>query len=196
MHLRPSTTTDHPAILRLHREAFGPEEGPVIAQLVEGLLGADDAQPLLSLLAVAAEDDEGTPQHALLGHVLFSRVRLTPRGEGAASDHMGLAHILAPLAVRPDQQGQGIGSALVRDGLRRLRGIGSQRVFVLGDPAYYGRFGFVPALPLGLFAPHPLPEAYREAWRVLPLGPAPEAGVIGETTVHCAAALEPATYWQ
>jgi putative acetyltransferase len=50
---------------------------------------------------------------------------------------------LAQFSVRPDRQLRGIGHALIRKGLGHLRGMGAQGCVVLGDPAYYGRFGFV-----------------------------------------------------
>ncbi len=56
---------------------------------------------------------------------------------------------LAPLAVLPERQGQGVGRALMEEGLRRV----SAPVLVLGDPAYYGRFGFEPAAPRGITNP-------------------------------------------
>ncbi|MGC1302238.1 MAG: N-acetyltransferase, partial [Caulobacteraceae bacterium] len=65
---------------------------------------------------------------------------------------------LGPVSVRPDRQRTGIGSAVIRDGLRRLRGMGAQGCVVFGDPGYYGRFGFIsdpglryPGAPDGYF---------------------------------------------
>ena len=52
---------------------------------------------------------------------------------------------LAPMAVRPEQQRRGLGSALVRAGLARVQAAGAPFVLVIGHPAYYPRFGFVPA---------------------------------------------------
>jgi putative acetyltransferase len=84
-----------------------------------------------ALVALVAEADG-----AVVGHILFSRLPIaTARGviEAAA---------LAPLAVHPRRQRQGIGSALVRHGLENCRARDIPAVVVLGDPAYYGRFGF------------------------------------------------------
>lgn len=80
----------------------------------------------------------------VVGHILFSPVRLdpdpgAPRGAG-----------LAPVAVLPDHQRRGIGGALVREGLSRCRALGVEFVVVLGDPGYYGRFGFRRASAKGL----------------------------------------------
>ena len=136
-------------MLQVHRAAFG---GETEAGLVRAIVADPSAQPLLSLLAVEAED--------ALGHVLFTPARIAGSGADAAMA------ILAPLAVVPAAQGKGIGSRLVEAGLMRLAERGIALVFVLGDPAYYRRFGFTPARPLGFAAPYPLPDEYLEAWRV------------------------------
>jgi putative acetyltransferase len=65
---------------------------------------------------------------------------------------------VAPLAVLPAFQRLGIGSALVSAGLERCRVERHSRVLVLGDPAYYSRFGFVPAARFGLKCPFPARE--------------------------------------
>jgi predicted N-acetyltransferase YhbS len=84
---------------------------------------------------VAVEDGK------VVGHVAFSRVRL----EDADGEWYGLA----PLAVQRDRQRQGIGSALVRAGLVKIRGLGAAGCVLLGDAGYYGRFGFRPWPGLG-----------------------------------------------
>lgn len=71
----------------------------------------------------------------LVGHAAFSPVEI-----GAAAGWYGLG----PVSVAPAQQGQGIGAALIRDGLARLAAMGAAGCVVLGDPGYYRRFGFVP----------------------------------------------------
>ncbi|MFC5606632.1 GNAT family N-acetyltransferase [Variovorax soli] len=70
----------------------------------------------------------------VVGHVAFSPV--------AISDGSPHWWGLGPVSVLPEAQGIGIGSALVRDGLAALRGLGAQGCVVLGEPDYYGRFGF------------------------------------------------------
>ena len=71
--------------------------------------------------------------------------------------------LLGPLAVADAWQGRGIGSALVQAGLDRLRLAGYLHVYVLGDPAYYQRFGF--EAEASVAPPYPLPEAWRGAWQ-------------------------------
>jgi len=76
----------------------------------------------------------------LVGHVAFSPVTVDGRDVGWYG--------LGPVAVRPDRQGTGIGSTLIREGLARLRALGAQGCVLVGAPEYYGRFGFAaePAL--------------------------------------------------
>jgi putative acetyltransferase len=78
---------------------------------------------------VAVEGDR------VLGHILFSPVSTTPPSEAK-----GIG--LAPVAVRPSLQSQGIGSGLIREGLIRCRELGFDYCVVLGSPKYYPRFGF------------------------------------------------------
>jgi putative acetyltransferase len=106
----------------------------------------------------------------VLGHVVFSRIAV----ESGGSEIPVLA--LAPLAVLPAFQRLGIGSALVSAGLERCRMERHARVLVVGDPVYYGRFGFVPASRFGLKCPFPAPE---EAFMAIELGPGAFAQVSG-----------------
>lgn len=106
----------------------------------------------------------------VLGHMAFSRIAI---GSGD-SDVSALA--LAPLAVMPAFQRLGIGSALVSAGLERCRTERHARVLVVGDPVYYGRFGFVPASRFGLKCPFPAPE---EAFMAIELEPAAFAQISG-----------------
>jgi putative acetyltransferase len=64
---------------------------------------------------------------------------------------------LGPMAVAPSRQRKGIGSALVRDGLRRCKALGYRVVVVVGHPTYYPRFGFVPAIRFGLRCEYDVP---------------------------------------
>lgn len=111
-------------------EAFGQKEE---ANLVDMLRSAREA--VLSL--VALEDERIT------GHILFSRMV-------APTQTLGLA----PVSVRPDRQGSGIGSALIREGIVRARRSGWHAVFVLGEPEYYRRFGFHQELAANFSSPY------------------------------------------
>lgn len=111
----------------------------------------------LALSLVASEG--GLP----VGHVAFSPVRI---GEGDDDGAAGW-FALGPISVAPDRQRRGIGAALIREGLQRLRAQGAAGVVLLGEAAYYGRFGFAadPAVHY--------PDAPAEYLLTLPLnGPA------------------------
>jgi putative acetyltransferase len=136
---RPEEPADGPAIRAAHDRAFG---GPREGRIVEALRGVG---PRVSLVAV-----DGS---AVVGHVLFTPV-VVEAGGGAWS-----ALALGPMAVLPERQRRGVGSALVRDGLRACRALGEPVVFVLGHPDYYPRFGFRPAGPLGLSSEFDAPVA-------------------------------------
>jgi putative acetyltransferase len=138
MQIRPEQPADVAAIRQVNLGAF---EMPTESDLVDAL--REQAQPLVSLVA----DDDGV----LVGHILFSPVTLSSRRE---LQIMGLA----PMAVVPSRQRQGIGSALVRAGLDACRQLGSDAVVVLGHAEYYPRFGFVPASRFGLRCEYDAPD--------------------------------------
>lgn len=179
MTIRSAGTPLLDAILDIHRDAFGPGQGQEIASLVEGLLGDDTATPLLSLVA----EDHGT----LTGHILFTNATVL------SHDRTIQASMLAPLAVPKHAQGTGAGSALVREGLKRLAASGVELVFVLGHPGYYPRFGFQPAGVLGLDAPYPIPAKNADAWMVQAYHDSLLGRVSG--TVECAKTLMQPEHW-
>lgn len=148
LEIRNSAPSDLVSIEALYREAFPDED---LVPLARGLLKEPDTA--LSLVGIAGD--------FLVGHAIFTRC-----GIEASTDKVSL---LGPLAVASAWQKQGVGSALVREGLRRQRDHGVVRVYVLGDPAYYVRFGF--ASEVGVRPPYPLPDAWREAWQSIGLGP-------------------------
>ncbi len=112
------------------------------------------AHATVSLVAVLCE--------RVVGHIFFSPVAIV---SGRGLSVMGLA----PMAVHPDWQQQGIGSALVRAGLRACARQGIQAVVVLGHPTYYPRFGFEPAADAGLQSEYA--DAPPEAFMALELEP-------------------------
>jgi len=130
MRIRAPLPVDAEAVLAVHRAAFG-RDGE--AQLVAALAAA--GRNVFERLAEA--------EAAVVAHVLFSPVRI-------AEGDDGLALGLAPMAVMPAWQRRGIGSALIETALRELAATPCRAVVVLGDPAYYGRFGFAPASSAGL----------------------------------------------
>lgn len=145
--IRPETADDHVAARHVHERAFAPSLAE--ARLVDALRA--EAAHVAALCLVAEEDS------AIVGHIAFSRARL-PSGDEVLA--------LAPVAVVPERQGAGVGSALIREALQRSRATGHGLVLVLGHPAYYPRFGFEPAGALGIEAPWDVPP---EAWMALRL---------------------------
>jgi putative acetyltransferase len=139
--IRAETVSDIAAIRAVEEAAFA---RPHEADLVDALRAAGDA--VFSLVAIEAEQ--------LVGHAMFSRM-------GAPFRALGLG----PVAVRPDRQRRGIGGRLIREGLLRAEAENWQVVFVLGNPAYYRRFGFDTAMAAGFGSPYAGP--YLMA---LPLG--------------------------
>lgn len=137
MRIRPEVEADRAAVHALNEAAFGT---PAEAELVERLRQGEMA--LLSLVA----DVDG----AVVGHILFSPVSLTDH------PHLNLMG-LAPMAVAPECQRKGIGSALVREGLVRCKELGCAAVVVVGHAAFYPRFGFVPAACYALRCEYDVP---------------------------------------
>lgn len=106
---------------------FGHQGEAELVRMIDG-----DGDTLVSLVA----ERDGV----IVGHVLFSRMDVDADGQPLA------AAGLAPVAVRPGLQGQGIGDALIRAGLDVLREQGIAISFVLGHETYYPRFGYSPEL--------------------------------------------------
>lgn len=140
--IRESLSGDLDIIEALYPAAFPEEE---LLPLVRDLL----REPAIALSLVAFVGK------ALAGHVVFTRCGRAGSDEKAA--------LLGPLAVAPARQRQAIGSALVRAGMRKLENEGVSHVYVLGDPAYYSRFGFVREASVA--PPYPLPEEWLTAWQ-------------------------------
>ena len=178
--MRHALESDSQNISDVVKAAFGVGEGEEIAELVDALSSDPSAQPSLSL--VAASDGH------IIGHVLFTAVKIR-RAQRPVS-----AAILAPLAVHPEYQHQGVGSRLIGEGLGRLKAARVELVFVLGYPGYYAKHGFSAAGERGFDAPHAIPPENADAWMVQDLAP----GGIGHAggQVVCADALNDPRYWR
>ncbi len=139
--IRTEKQEDIESIREVNLMAFGQDgEG----RLVDAIRQSDEFIPALSLVAI----ENGQ----VVGHILFSPIKI----ETQTGDVDALS--LAPMAVRPEFQNRGIGSELVREGLKSCKRLGHKIVVVVGHPDYYPRFGFVPARKKGLEAPFPVPD--------------------------------------
>ena len=159
--LRSEAPADRQPVHALNVAAFRqPDEADLVDRLRQR------ARPYLALVA----EDAGE----IVGHIAFSPVAVQ-----GATGVLGLA----PMAVRPDRQRAGIGSALVRAGLAACRDAGAGAVVVLGHPLYYPRFGFAPAHTFGLRDEYGAPP---EAFMALELTPGALAEAEGVVRYHAA----------
>lgn len=128
--VRPEEPADVPAIRAVVTAAFTTADNPVAVEppLVDDLRASDAWLPALSI--VGERDGE------VVAYALLSRVTVEPGGAPAL--------VLGPVAVRPAEQGTGLGTAVVRAALDAARDGGETLVVLLGEPAYYERFGFAP----------------------------------------------------
>lgn len=136
--IRPEEPADIPAIRRVNELAFGQ---PGEANLVDSLRHAG----ALTLSLVAVDGAE------IVGHIAFSPVTIA--ADGTTTVALGLA----PMAVLPARQKSGIGSRLITDALALCGKTEYGLAVVLGDPAYYQRFGFVTSKPHGIAWEHEVP---------------------------------------
>ena len=156
--------------------AFPKGEGEVVAKLAVDLLSENTTPPTISLIA---EVDD-----SVVGHVAFSPVVIEHNEDCQA-------YILAPLAVQPDYQRRRIGSALVEYGVQQLAAMGVNIVFVYGDPAYYGGFGFDADAAHDYTAPYPL--QYPLGWQALVLN---ECAIEkAPVAIDCVSALRDPQLW-
>jgi len=159
MIVRAECPSDRAGIRHIHELAF---EQLNEADLVDAIRQSPEFVPELSLVA----EEKGL----LVGHILFSLVEVT------VGDRSTPTLALAPLAVLPSHQRQGVGAKLTVEGIERARQQGFRSVVVLGHPTYYPRFGFRPAEEFGILPPWGEP---CEALMVLELVPGGLQGVRG-----------------
>jgi putative acetyltransferase len=160
--VRQELESDQPAVRQINEMAFGqPDE----ADLVDSL--RRHAHPYISLVAVERE--------IVVGHIFFSPVIIE------SPDRKFFAMGLAPMAVSPTRQRRGIGSLLVREGLKECLRMGYQVVVVLGHADYYPRFGFVRAKGKGILCEYDVPE---DLFMVAELIPGALSGISGLAKYH------------
>ncbi|MEN6442596.1 MAG: N-acetyltransferase [Methanoregula sp.] len=162
--VRSELPVDHSQIFDVNVQAFGEDEE---ARLINTLRDSGAFDPALSIVA----DHNDT----VIGHILFPPVTI----ESPDGDVPALA--LALLSVHPDFQGQGIGSALVEEGLRECRRLGNRICIVVGHPLYYPHFGFMSGREQGISVEFPCPD---EALMALSLVPGALDGVGGMVRYH------------
>jgi len=176
MDSRLAETKDEAAIVDVIKAAFPEDESTPIAKLAIDLTSHQSTPNTYSVVACNAE--------RIVGHVAYSPVSI----EGMESVS---AYNLAPLAVDPAFQKQGVGGALIQWGLDRLTAEGCQLLLVYGDPKYYGRFGFI-AEPAQQFIPvYPLEYAF--GWQALFMNGFSYDGPT--KTIHCVAPLNDPVLW-
>lgn len=172
--LRAASLEDRNAIGRLHLTAFDKAEASSVANLALTLLSDPTATPLVTYLAEV--DGE------VVGSIMFSSCHIVQNTSIKAS-------ILAPLAVAPEWQRQGIGGFLIEQGLAALGVQKTDLVFVYGDPKYYMRFGFNPQSQITA----PFSLQFPDAWMVHELTPTVMDGLLSDLT--CCESLSQPQYW-
>jgi putative acetyltransferase len=177
--IRKTGINDFDYIMFVEEHAFGYDKEAI---LTANLLKDPTAEPTLSLLAF--------DKNKAIGHILFTRVYLDEM-----TLDQPLMHILAPLAVIPEYQKKGIGGLLINEGLKQLKAMGSELVFVLGHMEYYPKYGFIPdAGKLGYNAPYPIPEEFANAWMVQSLNK--EGFTINKGNIICSKELDKPEHWR
>ncbi len=155
--LREEQSGDAAAIRKVHEQAFGHlQEADIVDKLRR------NCSDLLSLVAVT--------ENQTVGHILFSPIEI--KGKETTVQGMGLA----PMAVLPEFQRQGIGAGMVREGITKLKRQGCPFVIVLGHAEYYPRFGFKPASRYRIQSEWEVPD---DAFMILVLNQSEILGVSG-----------------
>lgn len=176
MTIRTATGKDGKAIQKIHLAAFAKEENEPVARLAIDLLTENPTPPVLSL--VSFTDD------AITGHIAFSPLFIEKNKNWRG-------YILAPLAVAPEFQKQGVGRELIEEGIKRLVLLQTEMVFVYGDPGYYGRFDFTKELAADYLPPYEL--EYPFGWQALQIGKSSQPKLPAQ--LDCVASLKDPSMW-
>ncbi|MGV6810391.1 MAG: GNAT family N-acetyltransferase [bacterium] len=186
MTIRPAKYQDQAAIQGIYETAFAENERALVTQVALALLTAKTRPPSLSFVAEIND--------TMVGHIAFSPVSVS-------NESSVQAYILVPLAVSVAWQRQGIGTKLVEYGKQVLVDLGVKRLFVYGDPNYYGKFGFSTEQAVHYQPPYPL--QYPQGWQALLLnhlddlshGETPTDITKITTTITCIEPLCDARLW-
>lgn len=175
MQIREANIKDAEGIKSLYLQAFDNSESELVSNFAVNLLHEKSTINIISLVAI--DNDE------IIGHIAFSPVFLDNTNK-----HFG--YILAPLAVLPTHQKNGVGSTIVKHGLETISLLGAFIVFVYGDPQYYSRFGFKTDLAQNYTPPYTL--QYPEGWQAMKLNSTvfPEGGQL-----NCVNSLNEPKLW-
>ncbi len=166
IHIRQEQPSDYPAVFALVEQAFRDLEISDHTEqfLVERLRNTHAFIPELSL--VAEEDGK------VVGYILLSKLKIQDSQQAYAS--LGLA----PVAVLPEYQGQGIGAQLIEQAHRIAKGLGYTSVILVGHENYYPRFGYKPASSFGINFPFDVPDANAMAVELVENGLAGIRGTV------------------
>ena len=148
MEIREANIKDCEDIKNIHLQAFDGSEAELVSNVALNLLHEKSTINIISLVAIDKDK--------IISHIAFSPVFLETTNE-----HFG--YILAPLAVSPTHQNNGVGSTMVKHGLDTISSLGAFIVFVYGDPKYYSRFGFKTDTAQKFTPPYTL--QYPEGWQ-------------------------------
>ena len=176
MNSRLTQKTDLDSILKVVETAFSDEENQVIMNFVQELSSENTSPSIKSL--VAEVDNQ------VIGYVSYSPTFLK-------SDSSVSGYILAPLAVSPENQKQGVGSNLIKSGIDMLTKNGVGFLLVYGDPAYYGRFGFKEEIGHSFVPPYTLQYPFGWTGMMLNETVVPEQPIQFE----CVSALSKPDLW-
>ncbi|SCL15720.1 putative acetyltransferase [Micromonospora rhizosphaerae] len=158
LRLRPEDPADEAPVARVLAAAFARPDvaTPPEVELVEELRHSDAWIPELAIVAEYGGE--------VVGYALLTRVRVCSDGDGGSAPALALG----PVAVAPHRQRIGLGTAAVQAALDAAAELGERLVVVLGDPAFYRRFGFSRADRMGLTSPW---SGLGEPWQALVLPP-------------------------
>jgi putative acetyltransferase len=180
--IRETTKLDYEDIIKINRGAFknyGEEE---IVTLVTDLLEDETGKPIVSLIAFL----DGKP----VGHIIFTKAKIDNVKNNL------LTYILAPLGVVKEYQKLGIGGKLINEGIKRLKELKTDVVFVLGHLDYYPKYGFIKNAikKIGYEATYDIPEEYYDGWMYMPLISMEEIKQ-NPGRVICADTMNKKAYW-
>ncbi|MFC2129428.1 GNAT family N-acetyltransferase [Bacteroidota bacterium] len=150
--IRKETPDDYNSVYAVNKSAFEQENE---SRLVDQLRRSEVFIPGLSLVA----ELEGQ----IIGHILLTSLKILDK-EGLTHDSISLA----PMSVLPEFQNMGIGSELVKEGLKKAGELGFGSVIVIGHDKYYPRFGFEPASKWNIFCPFDVPDEVFMALELIP----------------------------